>query len=304
MFHQQLTSALEAGDLGPVDWAIEMIAMDEAIGVNARVFDGTECIDTFEGRHILQGLDTEAYLERFHGVVVDSAGPYLPSAPYDPSLSLATEQPDSVLADTTPEAPFDVTGDDYWVLAVAEAPASRDFEQWLVDELREAELLLDDSDSLVDRPWVTDGPTTVEYVQSKADTPTQVRAQIPLAYGGLTEEGLRLQFGIQDFDGPVDWVVFLYGDAAVEQVSAWVFVEDNQRFTFGDALDHIEGEPGANGADVAAYLERYYGFEIDPTPAGVRTPSSATVELTDKEPPERYTEVLEEHGVQHPAGEE
>lgn len=301
LFNQDLTSALETEELGPVDWAIVMNAMDEGIGVNAWVFDESELLDTFEGEVILNGLDTEAYLERFHGVVVDRAGPYVSSAVCDPSLTLATEHPDTVLAETAPEPPFTVTGDDFWVLAVAETGAPNAFKQWFADELKETGLLLDDSERRIERPWVTDGPTTVEYESPSTETPNRVRARIPFAYGGVTDDGLGIPFGMRGFDGPVDWIVVCYGDAETEQVTAWVFVKNAERFMHGDRLDYIEGEPGVNGADVEAYLERFYGFDVDPTPAGVETPRSTDIDLEGNAPPDGYTEILDEYGIQYPS---
>jgi hypothetical protein len=91
--HAALGDALTDGTLAPHDWAVVTWTMDEAVGVNAWVYEAGAEVDAYEGVEGWQGADTEAYLERFHGVRVDRAGPYATSRPYRPSVHLATLDP-------------------------------------------------------------------------------------------------------------------------------------------------------------------------------------------------------------------
>lgn len=262
-FHHELHDALSEGRLEPIDWAVVMVAMDEAIGVNAWVYDGTERIDTFEGKELLDGLDTEAYLERFHGVLVDRAGPYAARMPYNPSLGLADKEPESTLIDTPPSPPFEVTGTDGWFLLIAETDAPESFSRYVTDQLhRNTDFTLGSRDTLINRNWVPDW-TTVET----ATDGSRARIAFPLSTGGITDEGLFLPFGFQEFDGSLNWIIGLYGDAQDECVDGWIFLAPRRsRLTFDEAEDSVEGELGQNGQDIAAYVEEYYGLQIDPTP--------------------------------------
>lgn len=88
-FHDELNEALKTGRIAPIEWAVVMNHMDEAVGVNAWVFDGDELIDEFEGAEAGQGADTEQYLERYHGLLVDSCGPYRAAPNYDPVAAIS-----------------------------------------------------------------------------------------------------------------------------------------------------------------------------------------------------------------------
>lgn len=67
--------------------------MDEAVGVTAWVYEGTELVDEFEGEGGGAGADTERYLERYHGLVVDPCGPYQPAPNDDPDAAIASVKP-------------------------------------------------------------------------------------------------------------------------------------------------------------------------------------------------------------------
>lgn len=88
-FHEELKRAIETGALGPIQWAVVMNHMDEAVGVTAWVYEGTELIDEFSGEEAGEGADTELYLERYHGITVDACGPYQPAPNYDPAAAIA-----------------------------------------------------------------------------------------------------------------------------------------------------------------------------------------------------------------------
>lgn len=99
-FHDELKRAIAAGTVAPIEWAVVMNHMDEAVGVNAWVYDGRVLVDEFEGDEGGEGADTELYLERYHDVVVDSCGPYRPAPNYDPDAALSdVEAPAETLAD-------------------------------------------------------------------------------------------------------------------------------------------------------------------------------------------------------------
>lgn len=88
-FHEELKDGLERGEIAPVRWAIVMNHMDEAVGVTAWVYAGNVLLDEFEGEEGGEGADTEQYLERYHGVLVNSCGPYRPAPEYDPVSAIA-----------------------------------------------------------------------------------------------------------------------------------------------------------------------------------------------------------------------
>lgn len=88
-FHEELKRAIGNGGLGPIQWAVVMNHMDEAVGVNAWIYEGTELIDEFSGEEAGEGADTELYLEQYHGITVDSCGPYQPAPDYDPAAAIA-----------------------------------------------------------------------------------------------------------------------------------------------------------------------------------------------------------------------
>jgi len=306
--------AIEAGRLGPLEWAVVSVTMDEAIGVNAWVYDGDEQIDSFEGHELHGGADTEAYLERYHGVNVKRAGTYRRSRRYHPSLDLARRSvaPERTLADEPPTGPFEVTDAEEWLVVEGRVDDPDAFVDWFEQRLRESGMVLTARDEL-DSPWVTDGPVGLERESPTADDPGRVRVRVPLTGIGITDEGLLFGVGPESrrgegYDGDIDWLVFCHGDAADERVDAHVFAGRHPgRFTFGDGIDHVSGGEGRGGADVAAYLRRVYGWEIDPTPSDVATPPE-TDDLPPSGPPsddtvERLREAGIEPGPDLPGGE-
>lgn len=111
-FEHGLTDALADGRLGAVDWAVVLYGNDERPSDIAFVFRGDEEIDGFVGDHKLAGVDVEAYLERYHGILVDSPTPYTPQEPFVAADALPSDPPEQSLADERPEPPFVVTGED------------------------------------------------------------------------------------------------------------------------------------------------------------------------------------------------
>jgi hypothetical protein len=85
---------------------------DEGPSDIAFVFRRDEEIDGFMGDHQLACVDVEAYLERYHGLVVDPPTPYTPRKPFVAADALPADPPDQSLADEPPEPPFVVTGED------------------------------------------------------------------------------------------------------------------------------------------------------------------------------------------------
>lgn len=285
-----------------VDWAVVMEASDIP-GHHARVdaFDGEEWIDEFTG-YGFAGEEIEAYLERFHGILVDSAGPYLNSSPFDPALALAAEDPARVLVDSSPEPPFESAGSEYWVVTEAETTDPTQFKRTFVDNLQETGYLHDDT-ATPTRSWASNGPFTVEFVEPTADSSTRVRARVPLAFGGLVDRsqdgvGIDLPFGVCDFEDPLEWICFCYGCLETGRVTASLFAGGDS-FYSELATDVVVGKAGVNGAGVAAYLRRYYGFDIDPTVTGVEMAALDTPGLTEQDPEEYSYEILDDHGIEY-----
>ncbi|MFC7077264.1 hypothetical protein [Haloarcula halophila] len=295
-----IDDAIEQGDLGPLEWAILSWTLDEAIGVHAKVYEGGTCIDEFEGARTHSGADTEAYLERYHGVSVESAGPYRTSPYYHPSIDIARPEivPDKTLTDDPPTGPFTIEDANDWLIvegrldnphAFAEGYSiGDDFVDWLRVNFREEGLVLVDRGDLVDRPWVTDGATDLVREQPSEDEPGRVRVRVPLTGVAVNDEGPRLGFGPGSYDGDVDWVVFCYGDGGTGQVDGYVYLADS-RFTFEDGIDAVRGDEGRYGADVAAYFRHYYGWQIDPTPDSVDMPTEPDVVPERISPPSSRT---------------
>lgn len=277
-FHwSEIGEAIETGELGPVEWAVIMKAMDEAIGVNAWVYDGTECIDEFEGAELLSGLDTEAYLERFHGVLVDRAGPYMATGPYRPSEALAVvEPPERSLASEPPTGPFEISGDPVWLVVEGMVDDPDAFVEWLATRVSEPSPRRGPLrfGSVHDRPWVSDGPLTLAREEPTVEEPGRVRFRVPLTGVVATTDGFGLPdaprlTGAGGYDGAVEWLVFLLGDDGAEQVEAWLFIGSSGSYLrWDEATDGVVGDEGRRGADVEAYLRRFYGIEVSPIPAG------------------------------------
>ncbi|WP_247729021.1 hypothetical protein [Halovivax limisalsi] len=292
------TEVLEDGTIGPVDWSVLMCALDEQVGVHAWIYDGHERIDTFRGDEALAGLDTEAYLERFHGVVVDSAGPYLSRAPFEPARAFAQiEPPERALVDQPPEPPFVVSENGFWIRLVVETDDPDRFKTWLEDELADSGLLLDPDTPLLDRPWVTDGPIGVTYEEPAAEAETSVRATLPLRGDGITNRGVSLPFGPRAFDGDVDLVVVLVGNEMEGTVTAQVFLGHEERFSPEFVADGVSGERGGR---IAAYFDRYYGKAIGPIPGWEPGAGDAEFDLDDAAPSAYQTENFEERGIDVP----
>jgi hypothetical protein len=198
--------------LGPVDWAVAMEESDVP-GHHDRVevFDGAEWIDVLVGSGF-SGDTVEAYLERFHGILVDSAGPYLNSWQFDPSLALAAENPEETLAESPPKPPFEVTCDDYWVVAEADTNDPVQFEETFVDELVNTECVHERSATSA-HDWATDDPITVEFVEPTTDSADRVRARVPLAFGGLYNRSgagvdIDLRIDLETFGESLNWICF------------------------------------------------------------------------------------------------
>jgi hypothetical protein len=158
----------------------------------------------------------------------------------------------------------------------------------------------------LDRAWA-DGPTDVTREPPTADAPGRVRVRVPLTGDAVTDEGLNLPFGLgrdradatDACPCPASWLVFVVGDDRNERAEAYVYVDNDRRFTFEDGTDAVRGDAGRRGADVAAYLRRFYGWTVDPTPAD-REPPARTDELpSDCHEPDRWAvRAVHEAGVE------
>jgi len=300
-FREELHEALTNNCLGPIEWAVTMVINDDRFRVHAWVYDGAERIDTFAEKEGPTGLQVESYLERFHGVVVDRAGPYYAGVdrrrqPYNPDLGLASTGVERTLADTHPSPPFEVTGDDGWLRMIAETHTPDAFSEYVADRLQTAEcLILGDRDTFIDREWVADW-TTVAMTTSGS----RLRLSVPLSVAGVTDEGLSLPLTIGEFHSSVDWVIWLYGNANRGLVDAWLFVPTREtlKLNFDEAHDWVEGESGRHGADVAAYFDRYYGLQIEPTPDKTDVPEVEADVPPDQTPAGRLSATeLERAGI-------
>jgi hypothetical protein len=268
--------------------------MDEAMGVNARVYDGQDLVDEFRGAEAHGGADTTAYLERYHGVLVRTPTPLRASRLYHPSLDLARPEvvPERSLAEAPPTGPFEIRDPDDWLVVEGVVDDPDGFRAWFGDRLRDVGLVIGPRETLVDRSWVADRttltpePPTETRVDAGTDTDgtdhERVRFRVPLSDRAVTPDGISLSFGTRGvrgedgyegaYGGTLDWLVACYGDGDDRRVDGYVFVHGDRGFTHDDAVDLVRGDPGAGGADVAAYLRQYYGWRVDPTPADRESP--------------------------------
>lgn len=303
--------AVESGALDPLEWAVVLHSMDQAMGVNARVYDGRELVDEFRGVEGHSGADTTAYLERYHGVLVWTPTPLRASRLYHPSLDLAHPDivPERSLADEPPTGPFEVQDLDDWLVVKGVVDDADGFRAWFGNRLRDVGLVLAPRTRLVNRSWVARSTTLEPEPPTEAEVDTdggadheRVRFGVPLSDRAVTPDGLSLSFGTHGvrgedgyesaYGGALDWLVACYGDGDDGRVDGYMFVHGDRGFTHDDALDIVRG---ADGADVAAYLRQYYDWQVDPTPADRGSPPE-TDELPDGAgtPTARVAEALRE----------
>lgn len=235
---------LEAGAIGPVTWAVILTGNDTSDAGSVTVFDGETVIDEFDGAMRRHGYDAAAYLERYHGVAVDpmpSRRYWLAEDRYDPDPDVRGHDPEQTLS----------VGDD----------ANHDVRpayEWLsvhvgTDDYEAADGAF--------HPFLTD--RDIEHRRSFTENQrivldTTERDSLVDALLGAVEDG-RLDAW---------WTVVFEGDGPTASVDAVVFCGDER-------IDAVEGESGAYGADVAAYLRRHHGLDLDPLPDATTLPTLA-----------------------------
>ena len=267
------------GEIGPLEWAVIFRGGDTADAGNAELYEGTEKIDHFRGGMGRLGYDTAAYLERYHGIVVDPTSPKMRwggESTYNPGPDLRNEDPERTLTGTPPEPPFEFGNDDAYFR--------------IVGETEKPETVCDGIDELGEK-W----DLLVEETTPSNPTPNRLRFDFESTYIGSVPT--RWQF-IED--NPITqkftWLVIVQGsrDTCQMNVEAPVEEEPPEWSSSGPSvsLKGIDSKIG-DSAGLIRYLEKDHEVTVDATaPSVSEIPDDA--EMPDEEPDHgRLSEHLE-----------
>lgn len=250
--------------IGPYEWALVVVGNNTTDSGSVEIFRDGKQIDEYEGNTSRLGEDVGAYLERYHGVLIDPRPRkmgWIQSDVYDPKHDLEDHEPAETLAQTEPSPPFEYGAENTWLRVVAETEDTTKFEN-----------------------AIRNYPVTVERREPKRRTENRVRLDFESTFfgSGFGRSKLFNEFEHGEYD--VEFAVVISGGERGG---------DANIFLGNEITDTVSGSREYYGADVEAYLKQYHGLTIDAMPdSNPSTPDD--VPLADSHR-EAIREPLKEH---------
>jgi len=225
------------GEFIPNQWIVVLSGNDTASAASAKVYESDTFVDEFSGNERRLGHDVAAYLERYHGILVDPLPEKMGwrDRGYSPEYDLRKAYPSKrTLSEPEISRPFEYDNRPTWLRLIIRTAD---------EDALEAEIRKNVTDLFERQPTTTDSDGVVRF-----------EFEYNMYEHGFVYQALRREIFRGHLD--IDFAILVVGTADMARTE--VRVGD-------DVIDSIAGDPGYFGADIEQYLEQYHGISVDAT---------------------------------------